>query len=238
MTRNCCGDGLDVAENLRKIRERIREACAACERDESEVTLMAVTKTVPPERVNKALDAGVRLLGENRVQECCEKYQSYHCTAEQIHLIGHLQTNKIRSIIDKVSMIESVDSLHLAKELDEALKKRDMEMDILLQVNIGMEPRKSGFAPEELLEAYKEIGDSCSQLRLRGLMAIPPKEEGDRYFGKMEEFYQKLRDVSAPGKAPEILSMGMSGDFEQAIRFGSTQIRLGRALFGARPGTV
>ena len=123
MTRNCCGDGLDVAENLRKIRERIREACAACGRDESEVTLMAVTKTVPPERVNKALDAGVRLLGENRVQECCEKYQSYHCTAEQIHLIGHLQTNKIRSIIDKVSMIESVDSLHLAKELDEALKK-------------------------------------------------------------------------------------------------------------------
>ena len=101
-----------------------------------------------------------------------------------------------------------------------------------------MEPRKSGFAPEELLEAYKEIGDSCSQLRLRGLMAIPPKEEEDRYFGKMEEFYQKLRDVSAPGKVPEILSMGMSGDFEQAIRFGSTQIRLGRALFGARPGTV
>ena len=132
MTRNCCGDGLDVAENLRKIRERIREACAACGRDESEVTLMAVTKTVPPERVNKALDAGVRLLGENRVQECCEKYQSYHCTAEQIHLIGHLQTNKIRSIIDKVSMIESVDSLHLAKELDEALKKRDMEMDLSL----------------------------------------------------------------------------------------------------------
>ena len=234
MTRSCSGDVPDVAENLRIIRERVAEAAAACGRREGEIALMAVTKTVPPERVNEAIRAGVSLLGENRVQECCEKYQSYACTREQIHLIGHLQTNKIRAIIDKVSMIESVDTLHLAAALQEECARREMEMDVLLQINIGGEATKGGFSPEDLRRAYDEIGASCPRLRVRGLMAIPPNVPEDRYLGRMEELYRQLQDAAPAGNRPDVLSMGMSGDFERAIRFGSTQIRLGRALFGER----
>ena len=235
MTSSCFGDVPDVAENLRVIRERIAGAAASCGRREEEIALMAVTKTVPPERVNEALRAGVALLGENRVQECCEKYQSYACTREQIHLIGHLQTNKIRAIIDKVSMIESVDTLHLAAALNEECARHGMELDILLQVNIGNEATKSGFSPEDLPGAYNEISASCPRLRVRGLMTIPPNVPVDRYFGRMEELYRQLQGSAPAGCRPDILSMGMSGDFERAIRFGSTQVRLGRALFGERP---
>lgn len=234
MTRSCFSDVPDVAGNLIRIRERVRTAAASCGRRAEDIALMAVTKTVPPEWVNQALREGVALLGENRVQECCEKYQSYCCGREQIHFIGHLQTNKIRVIIDKVSMVESVDTLHLAAALQKECARRGMEMDILLQVNIGAEPTKSGFPAEEIWEAYQEISASCSRLRVRGLMAIPPNLPGDRYFGRMEELYQRLRTDASPGRTPDILSMGMSGDFERAIRFGSTQIRLGRALFGER----
>ena len=235
MTRNWCGDAADIAGNLRRIRLQVEEAAGACGRRPEEITVMAVTKTVSPERVNQALALGISLLGENRVQECCEKYQSYACTREQIHFIGHLQTNKIRGIIDKVSMIESVDSIHLAEALDQECQRQNMEMEILIQVNIGRETSKTGFLPEELDQAYQQIKERFPRLRIRGLMAIPPASAEERYFARMQEFYEDLR-AREDGTSLDTLSMGMSGDFQQAIRFGSTQIRLGRALFGQRPG--
>ena len=235
MTRNWCGDAADIAGNLQRINRQVEEAANACGRRPEEITVMAVTKTVSPERVNQALALGVPCLGENRVQECCEKYQSYACTREQIHFIGHLQTNKIRGIIDKVSMIESVDSIHLAKALNQECQKKNMQMEVLLQVNIGMEISKTGFFSEELDEAYRQIREQFPQLRIRGLMVIPPASAEERYYAEMQELYETLR-IRDAGTGFDTLSMGMSGDFEQAIRFGSTQIRLGRAIFGQRPG--
>ncbi|MGI5894437.1 MAG: YggS family pyridoxal phosphate-dependent enzyme [Candidatus Merdivicinus sp.] len=220
-----------VAENIRQIRERMAEAAGKSGRSPSEVDLMAVTKTVPAERVNMALRAGISLLGENRVQECCEKYQNYTCKPETIHFIGHLQTNKIRDIIDKIGMIESIDSLHLAAALEKECEKRQMEMEILLQVNIAQESTKSGFLLEQIPEAIERIHQDSPHLHMRGLMAIPPKDGGDLWFGKMQQLFEKERERE---KSFTTLSMGMSGDFEQAIRYGSTQIRIGTAIFGPR----
>lgn len=234
MIKNCCGDTGDIAGNLRTIQEKVRQAAESCGRDVKSITIMAVTKTVAPERVNEALALGISLLGENRVQECCEKYQSYRCGPQQIHYIGHLQTNKIRAIINKVSMIESIDTIHLAEALHEECVRQDMQMAVLLQVNIGMEPTKSGFRAEELFQAYDIIRKQFPRLQIRGLMTIPPDSPDDQYFAQMQKLYQKLQQDN-PDQLIDTLSMGMSGDFERAIRFGSTQIRLGRALFGQRP---
>lgn len=232
MMECCCIDQKEIEENIRRIRERIEEAALAAGRDQAGVRLMAVTKTVPAERVNAALAAGITLLGENRVQECCEKYQKYHCKADTIHFIGHLQTNKIRDIIDKIGMVESVDSAHLALALQRECEKQGKTLPVLLQVNIGQEETKGGFSPKEMQQSLLEqIGESCPALEIRGLMAIPPKTGGDFWLGKMQELYEKMK---AGGAAFTILSMGMSGDYEQAVRYGSTELRIGSAIFGQR----
>ena len=192
---------------------------------------MAVTKTVPAERVNLALQEGISLLGENRAQEFCEKYQNYACNADAIHFIGHLQTNKIRDIINKIGMIESVGSIHLAEALQKECEKIDRILPVLLEVNIGREESKSGFPPEKVRDSLRKIQESFPRLQIQGLMTVPPKAAGDLWLGRMQELYEELR-----GEVPEfsILSMGMSGDYEQAIRHGSTQVRIGRAIFGER----
>lgn len=227
-------DAKAIRENIRAIRERMAEAAVKAGRDPGEIQLMAVTKTVPASRVNLALQEGVRLLGENRVQECCEKYQNYACGANAIHFIGHLQTNKIRDIIDKVGMIESVDSIRLSAALQAECEKLEKSLDILLQVNIGAEETKSGFLPEALLPAAKEIRERFPSLKIRGLMTVPPRAEGDYWLQKTRELFEKMKDSSPEGHEPAVLSMGMSEDFEAAIGCGSTQVRIGRGIFGER----
>ncbi|HAM68597.1 MAG TPA: YggS family pyridoxal phosphate-dependent enzyme [Ruminococcus sp.] len=221
-----------VLERLAVIRDTIREACRVSGRAESEVTLMAVTKTVAPELINLAFDSGVRVLGENRVQEFLAKRPLYRPEAE-VQFIGHLQTNKVKQIADKVSLIHSVDSLHLAEAISKAAAHCGSVMPILLEVNIGGELSKSGVSPQELpklLEAVQKL----PAVRVDGLMTIPPpmteESEQMRTFSEMYRLYDKMQRYAPM----HTLSMGMSGDYAAAIRCGATIVRIGSGLFGAR----
>ncbi|MBQ6040514.1 MAG: YggS family pyridoxal phosphate-dependent enzyme [Oscillospiraceae bacterium] len=221
-----------VLERLAVIRQNIAEACRDAGRPESDVTLMAVTKTVSPELINIAFDAGVHTLGENRVQEFLSKRDAYRPDAE-VHFIGHLQTNKVRQIIDKVKLIHSVDSLHLAEEIDKAAARQGIVMPVLIEVNIGGEASKSGVSPAELPQLLSQL-QTLSGIRTDGLMTIPPpmtdETEQNRVFAQMRQLYDSLRQTVPM----HVLSMGMSGDYAAAVRNGSTLVRIGSALFGAR----
>lgn len=225
----------DMVRHVEQIRSEIQTAAVRAGRDPRSVRLMAVTKTVPAETVNRAIDAGVALLGENRAQELLEKYEHY--APAEIHFIGHLQTNKVRSVIDKVSMIESVDSLRLAQEIDRQAGKLGRTMDILLQVNVGREASKSGFFAEELTEALQAVS-GLAHVRVKGLMAIPPKCDNDKQSGKffctMNKIFLDIRDKKLDNICMDELSMGMSADYIPAIENGATIVRLGTALFGKR----
>ena len=221
-----------MLERLSQIRQKIAAACQAVGRSPDEVTLMAVTKTVDPGLINAAVDAGVTVLGENRVQEFLSKRDAYRPQAE-VQFIGHLQTNKVRQIIDKVTLIHSVDSLHLAQAIDKAAAAKDIVMPVLLEVNIGGESSKSGVSAEQVSALLEDV-QALPNLRVDGLMTIPPPmhdpAEQDAVFSAMYQLYTSLRE-SAP---MQILSMGMSGDYESAVRHGATVVRIGSALFGAR----
>ena len=221
-----------VLQRLADIRQNIADACKSAGRAEQDVTLMAVTKTVSPELINLAVDAGVRTLGENRVQEYLSKRDAYRKEAE-VQFIGHLQTNKVKQIIDSVTLIHSVDSLHLAEAVSKAAAQKGITMPVLLEVNIGGEASKSGVSPEALPELLKAV-QQLPNIRTDGLMTIPPpmtdEDEQIRVFTEMRELFDRLRQ-SVP---MHILSMGMSGDYAAAIRCGSTLVRIGSALFGAR----
>ena len=222
-----------VAGRIRIIREVIAEEAARSGRDPAEIKLMAVTKTVGPARVNEALEAGVSLLGENRAQELREKFQFYACNSTKIHFIGHLQTNKIRDIINRVTCVESVDSVRLAHELNEACCKADRELDIFLQVNIGSEPQKSGFLPGEAADAAREIA-AFDRLHIKVLMAVPPHVSDEQYLAAMAALRGELRAADIPNTSFDELSMGMSEDYAAAVRHGSTILRIGRGIFGDR----
>ncbi|MBR3447723.1 MAG: YggS family pyridoxal phosphate-dependent enzyme [Oscillospiraceae bacterium] len=221
-----------VLDRLQVIRQNIADACREAGRTEQEVTLMAVTKTVSPELINLAVDAGVTTLGENRVQEFLSKCDAYRKEAE-VQFIGHLQTNKVKQIIDRVTLIHSVDSLHLAEAVSKAAASKGITMPVLLEVNIGGEASKSGVSPAELPDLLKAV-QQLPNLRTDGLMTIPPpmtdEDEQIRVFTEMRELFDRLRQ-SVP---MQTLSMGMSGDYAAAIRCGSTLVRIGSALFGAR----
>ena len=221
-----------VLERLAVIRQNIAESCAEAGRQTDEVTLMAVTKTVSPELINLAVDQGVHVLGENRVQEFLSKRDDYRSSAE-VQFIGHLQTNKVRQIIDKVSLIQSVDSLHLAEAISKAAEQNGIVMPVLLEVNIVGEEIKSGVSAQELPKLLEQV-QKLSGIRADGLMTIPPPAadpaEQDAVFAKMAALYREMKN-----EAPlSVLSMGMSGDYESAVRHGSTMVRIGSALFGAR----
>lgn len=226
-----------VTINAQELQNAVRQAAIDCGRDPSEVTLMAVTKTVAPELVNEAIDNGIHLLGENRAQELLEKYDSYKKDGVEIHFIGHLQTNKVRQIIDKVTMIHSVDSLRLAQEIDKQAAKYNKVMDILLEVNIGGEESKSGVPVEELDQLYLEVSQ-LPHICVRGLMCIPPvskdSEENTYYFAKMQKVFIDIKQKNMDNSNINILSMGMSNDYKTAIRYGSNIVRIGTALFGSR----
>lgn len=228
---------IPVAQAVAEIKENISQVCAACGRPEDSITLMAVTKTVPPERVNEAIAAGISFLGENRAQEMLSKYDRYKKENVQIHFIGHLQSNKVRQIIDKVTMIQSLDSLSLAGEIQRQCEKHNKEMDCLVEVNIGSELTKSGIAPEEL-EDFIYQAAQFSKLHIQGIMAIPPvcdsQLELERNFSRLHELFIDIRAKNIDNVAMKILSMGMSGDYVAAIKHGSTMVRLGTVLFGRR----
>lgn len=226
----------DTEINYKEIKEKITEAAKSAGRDPEDIRLMAVTKTVATEKINIAINSGCDLLGENRVQEFLEKYESYDKNAE-VHFIGSLQTNKAKYIVDKVSMIESVDSIKLAEEIEKRCEKIDKIMDILLEVNIANEENKGGFSPEEVVGISEKIND-FPHLRLRGLMTIgrfgAEIEETRQYFKKMRHLLVDIKSKNRDNIYINILSMGMSGDYELAVSEGATIVRVGQGLFGAR----
>lgn len=230
----------DVGEKFLEIREKAEKAALEGGRNPSDVKVMAVTKTVAPEAINEAIEAGCRLLGENRVQELLEKYESYDKRAE-VHFIGRLQTNKVKYIVDKVSMIESVDSIKLASEINRRCAEIGKTMDVLLEVNIAKEESKGGFAPEEISGTAAEIS-KFGNLKLRGLMTIgrldANYEETKGYFEKMRFLFIDINNKILDNKDINILSMGMSSDYELAAFEGATEVRVGRKLFGERNKTV
>ncbi len=227
---------ITVIENLKVIRDNISAAAERSGRSEKDIRLMAVTKTVSPELVNIAIKNGVDLLGENRVQEYLDKKDSYPGDCE-VQFIGHLQTNKVKYIIDKVSMIQSVDSVKLAEEISKCAVKTNLTMDILVEVNIGEESSKSGTSPQQVLELVDEIS-KMQGIRIRGLMSIPPicekKEESLHYFSRLREIFVDIGAKNIDNVYMDFLSMGMSQDYEAAIEMGANIVRIGSALFGQR----
>ncbi len=222
----------DISENISRINDRIGEARVRYGRENDDIRIMAVTKTVSCERVNFAASQGFTLLGENRVQEYLQKKEQYVNNTE-IQFIGHLQRNKIKYIIESVTMIQSVDSLALAEEISMQAKKHGRVMDILCEVNIGAEESKGGFAPDKTADYIYRIAQ-LDGVRVRGLMTIPPPSESCRYFEKMQRLYEDIKAMHIPAAQVDILSMGMSADYDKAIGFGTDMVRLGSALFGAR----
>ncbi len=216
-----------IDENLKKIRYNIADAAAKYRKSDDTVRLMAVTKTVAPEAVNHAVKLGVTLLGENRVQEYQSKKDLYDKSAE-VQFIGHLQTNKVKYIINSVSMIQSVDSIKLATEINRLAAANNKIMDILCEVNIGGEESKNGIAPEGLGELLEQTA-GMENIRVRGLMTIPPPTDSDIFLAKMQELFCKYRREDF-----DVLSMGMTHDYANAVKYGSTLVRVGSGLFGAR----
>lgn len=223
-------------DNYKRIKSDVEEAAIKSGRDPSEVRLMCVTKTVEAEYINPVLDLGANLIGENRVQEYLGKRDDLHLDGVERHLIGHLQTNKVRQIVGEVDMIESVDSIKLAKEISNQSKKRDITTNILVEVNTGKEESKSGIYIEQLDDLIFEIAE-MPNIRIKGLMTIPPicdESEVRKYFALLHQSFIDIRDKKTDNIDMEILSMGMSGDYEAAILEGSNIVRVGSAIFGAR----
>lgn len=230
-----------VRDNLQRIMEQVNNEVVKSNRKIDELQIMAVTKTVPAEIVNVAIEQGITLLGENRAQELLEKYQAYSKDDVAIHFIGHLQTNKVKSIADKVQMVESVDSLKLAHELDKEMEKLGSVMDILVEVNIGGEASKSGIPKEQTEELLGQIS-TLQHIKIKGLMTIPPicekKEQVSHYFEQMHQLFVDIKAKNMDNIDMSVLSMGMSGDYLEAIRCGATIVRLGTAIFGKRDRPV
>ncbi len=227
---------LTIQKNVDIIKNNIAKALGKAGRDDS-VVLLAATKMNSAQRINAAVEAGVKVIGENRVQELLEKYDDIDKENVSIHFIGHLQTNKVKYIIDKVDLIQSLDSLSLAKEIDKQAKKHDKVMDVLVEVNICAEESKSGVLPENLENFLKEIS-VFPNIRVVGLMSIPPimndVDTQREIFRKIMKIYVDISHKKLDNINMQILSMGMSDDYEIAVEEGSTMVRVGSSLFGKR----
>ena len=224
-------------ENYPRIQEEIALAAEKAGRRPQDITLLAATKTVPLEVINHAIDSGLSAMGENRVQELLEKYDGLHREKCDIQFIGQLQTNKVKYLVGKVSCIQSVGSVKLAKEISRLCLREGATMKVLVEVNIGREESKSGI----MIEALPELLEEAAQLpglQIKGLMCIPPICETEtqvrKYFETMHQSFIDIKDKKHHNIDMDILSMGMSGDFEAAIAEGSTLVRVGSAIFGAR----
>lgn len=227
----------DIEYNLDVINEKIKESAIKSGRNENDVRLMAVTKTVDPVFINYALDYGVDLIGENRVQEMLRKKPDLHLDGVDKHLIGHLQTNKAGQIVGEVDMIQSVDSFKIAKEIAKQSAKKGIITDVLLEINVGGEKSKSGFSVSEFFENVHAISE-FSEIRVKGLMTVPPICENNvelcKFFENMYNIYVDIKAKKLDNISMNILSMGMSGDYEQAILCGSNLVRIGSSIFGPR----
>lgn len=226
-----------ITDNIEQVYDRIARACGRCGRNSDEVQLVAVTKNVDVARIRTAIEAGVRVLGENRVQEALPKFQEIGSEV-QWHMIGHLQRNKVKQALQFAEMIQSVDSLRLAREIQKQAGKLNRQVDILLEVNTSGEESKFGFRPEETLNAVREIS-SLFALKIRGLMTIgaflPNPNDARPAFGLLRELGEQVDDLNMENVDMDILSMGMTDDFEVAIEEGATMVRIGRLIFGERP---
>ena len=229
-----------LRENLQEVEERIQEACRRAGRDRSEVTLVAVSKTKPVSMLKEAYDLGVRVFGENKVQEIREKYEALPKDIEW-HMIGHLQTNKVKYIADKVSLIHSVDSLRLAETIEKEAVKHNRIVDILLEVNVAEEESKFGIKTSEVL-ALAENVVQLPHIRLRGLMTIAPfvenPEKNRAIFANLHKLYVDIKEKNIDNGTVSILSMGMTNDYEVAIEEGATMVRVGTGIFGARDYSI
>ena len=225
-----------TVDNYNRILNDVKETAIKAGRNENDVRLMCVTKTVEPEYINPVLDLGADLIGENKVQEYCSKLETLHLNGVEKHIIGHLQTNKVKYIAGNVDMIESVDSLKLAKEIEKQFKKVNAVADILIEVNIGNEESKSGCDISQLEELIYQISE-LDNIKIKGLMTLPPvceANEARKYFAKMHDKFLEIKEKTIENVSMDILSMGMSADYEQAILEGSNIVRVGSAIFGAR----
>lgn len=240
MTEKLSTDELQRIEwfdrNYADIKARIASACERAGRGTNDVIMLAATKTVPVSVINHAINAGVDYIGENRVQELLSKKDEL-VTAAHRHFIGHLQTNKVKDIINEVEMIESVDSLKLAAEISKQCAKFNKIMEILVEVNIGDEESKSGFQADEVEAAIAKMAE-MPNIYVKGLMSIPPicenSQKSRQYFEKLSKLFIDIRGKNMDNVDIVYLSMGMSGDFEEAIECGSNIVRIGTALFGQR----
>ena len=231
---------MSIAENVARIRREMELAALAAGRDPGSIQLCAATKMNSAEAVREAIRAGVDCCGENRVQELTQKLAENAYEGAPVHFIGHLQTNKVRQVVGKVSLIQSVDSLRLLAAIDAEARRQGIVQDILLEINIGGEESKSGLAPEEVLPLLDKIHE-FPNIRVKGLMTIPPISEKN---GNNRKFFQKMCNISVDINAKkydnvmvDYMSMGMSDDYVDAIACGSTMIRVGTAIFGARDYT-
>lgn len=225
-------------QNYAEIREKIARAAEKSSRRPEDITLLAATKTVSHQVVSYAISKGISCIGENRVQELLDKYDFLDRTHCDVQFIGRLQTNKVKYLMDKVSCIQSVDSLKLAQEISRQCVLKKTAMDVLLEVNIGGEESKGGIFPENLLEFVDQVR-VLPGITVKGLMTIPPNTDDltelFRYFSAMREYYVDIAGKKLDNVSMNCLSMGMSSDFSQAIECGATMVRIGSALFGKRP---
>ena len=227
----------DVEYNYKLINERIAEAAQKTGKRREDITFLAATKTVDAQTINHAISLGLDHIGENRVQELLSKYEDYNLSDCSLQFIGHLQSNKVRQIVGKVDLIQSVDSLKLAQEIAAQSLKRNLVTNILVEVNIGREENKSGVYEENLEELLTQIAQ-IHGISVQGLMTIPPicdnKQKISEYFNKMHRLFIDISQKKLDNINMSILSMGMSDDYYEAIMEGATMVRIGSALFGAR----
>nr|WP_317411940.1 YggS family pyridoxal phosphate-dependent enzyme [uncultured Solibaculum sp.] len=226
-----------VEENLKEIRFHMGEAAIRSGRRPEDITLLAVTKTVSPALINHAIACGVDKIGENRVQEFLSKKTDLHLNGIGVHLIGALQTNKVRKIVGEVEMIQSVDRMHLAQEISRISVEKGLTTNCLIEVNIGEEQSKSGVSRQEAMELVEKMAE-LPGIRVQGLMSIPPICETNaqvrQYFSNMNQLFLDIKAKKIDNVCMKYLSMGMSADYQEAILEGSNLIRPGTALFGLR----
>ena len=226
----------DIRDNLAQVRGNIAAACRIAGRSPDEVTLLAVSKTKPVEMIKACMDAGQTAFGETYVQEIEEKYALLG-DAVKWHMIGHLQRNKVRYILDKVSLIHSVDSIRLAEQIQREAEKRDIRAQVLLEVNVAHEESKWGFAPEETEESVRAVS-AFANVHICGLMTSAPVTEDPEtnriYFRQLRQLYECIGAINIPNVDMQVLSMGMTGDYTVAVEEGSTLVRVGTGIFGER----
>lgn len=225
-----------IKDNLALVEVKIADACKRAGRDRSEVTLIAVSKTKPISMIDEVLEEGILDFGENKVQELCDKYEQLPNTLKW-HMIGHLQRNKVKYIVDKACLIHSVDSLRLAKEISQEAVKKKVTVSILIEVNIAQEESKFGICIEEALSLVEEIS-KLPNILVKGLMTIAPfvedSEENRHIFHKLKQLSVDIKTKNIDNVSMNVLSMGMTGDYEVAIEEGATHVRVGTGIFGER----